>query len=137
MDVAICTKGGSRALRYPRLLSENDEFGTTLTFDNDKDSLEWEPNAALPFDRIETIRTFKQENDVKTWVSFEPVIDPDQVYRLLDATFEFVDLYKVGKINHQEIEKRIDWRKFASEIVRRLELLKKPYYIKEDLRKYL
>ena len=30
-------------------------------------------------------------------MSFEPVIDPEQVYSLYEKTKEFVDVYKIGK----------------------------------------
>ena len=73
----------------------------------------------------------------KTWVSFEPVLNDQEVYKLLEATYEHVDLYKVGKISRFNTDKPIDWHEFANEIVSRLEKLGKKYYIKEDLKKYL
>jgi len=50
---------------------------------------------------------------------------------------QFVDLFKVGKINYNPIEKTIDWARFGREAIGLLESLGKEYYIKEDLKKWL
>lgn len=71
---------------------------------------------------------------LSTWVSFEPVIDPEAVYRLIDATRDFVDLYKVGRLNYHKHAATIDWPAFRDEVVAILEAAGKKYYLKEDLR---
>ena len=86
----------------------------------------------MPQDRIDSLYLAKKLG-LKTWVSFEPVIDPEAVYRLLEATQDFVDLYKVGKLNYHPLAKEIDWRKFKGEMEERLSRLGKPYYLKKDL----
>lgn len=133
--VAVLTKGGSNCLQdidIFKQFGERIKVGETLTFDNDKDSREWEGGAALPSDRIEALRTL-HENGIKTWVSFEPVIFPEQSLRLLESVF-FVDHVKIGKINNfRGLDKNVDWSKFISdsvEICRRNNL---PFYIKKDL----
>ncbi len=77
-DFTVCllTKGGTRALRDLNLFSDGDVFGGTLTFLDDKDSREWEPGAALPADRIASLRAY-HDRGVPTWVSLEPVIRPE------------------------------------------------------------
>jgi hypothetical protein len=75
-----------------------------------------------------------KEAGIHTWVSFEPVLDPEAVYRLLDQTSEFVDFYKVGKLNYHPLAQEIDWRRFMGEMEERLSRLGKPYYLKKDLR---
>lgn len=107
-------------------------WAATLTTDDPTESLKWEPKAALPKDRIMALAQAKCWG-LQTWVSFEPVIDPEAVYRLLDATHEFVDFYRVGKLNYHPRAKEIDWRRFQGEIEERLTKLGKPYYLKKDL----
>jgi hypothetical protein len=70
---------------------------------------------------------------IKTWVSFEPVIDPDAVYRLLDQTHEFTDFYKVGRLNYHDHARTINWVEFREQIEARLRKLGKPYLLKKDL----
>jgi len=136
LSVTILTKGGSwGVVRDLDLLKANphNAWSVTLTHDEPAFSLEWEPGAALPEDRIHSLRIAK-EAGINTWVSFEPVLDPEAVYRLLDQTHEFVDFYKVGKLNYHPLAKEIDWPKFKGEMEERLTRLGKPYYLKEDLR---
>lgn len=134
--VKVLTKGGTRAVRdFDIMKTGNCDFGATLTFMDEKRSIEWEPGAASPADRINALRLAK-ESGIKTWVSLEPVIDPEQVYEIINATYEFVDLYKVGKINYHPLSKAIDWHKFRVNIESLLTSMNKNYYIKEDLRKF-
>ena len=132
----ILTKGGHKAERDFDLYKPGDAFATTLTFMDPVKSLYYEPHAALPEDRIETICK-AHALGIETWVSFEPVLNDQEVYKLLDATHEFVDLYKVGKVSRFNPDVEIDWDRFAYEIVNRLERLGKKYYIKDDLKKHL
>lgn len=132
VTVAILTKGGKRCLRDLDLFKQFNaiKVGATLTFSNDVDSLEWEPHAALPRDRIGTLKKLK-ENGIKTWVSFEPVIDVKQTLQLIDITHEFVDQYKVGKMNHYNTD--IDWRDFGIKAIKKLNSYGKKFYVKKDL----
>jgi DNA repair photolyase len=107
-------------------------WAATLTLDDPAMSQQWEPHAALPEERIMGLRQAKAWG-FDTWVSFEPVIDPEAVYRLLDETHEFTDHYKVGKLNYHPHARTIDWRRFKNEIEERLVKLGKPYYLKQDL----
>lgn len=136
--VQILTKGGLRAIRDFNLLQKNPDnaFSVTLTLDNPKLSQQWEPKAAPPEERIESLK-IAHSMGIKTWVSFEPVIDPDAVYRMIEITHNFVDLYKVGKLNYHPHAKEIDWRHFGLEVKSILNNLQKPYYIKKDLNEFL
>lgn len=131
--VSILTKGGSIARRDFDILNKNDSFGTTLTFTDKEDSEYWEPHAASPADRIETIK-LAHEMGIKTWVSLEPVIDPKQTLELISETYTFVDFYKVGCLNHSELAKKIDWKQFGHDAEKLLIALGNEYYIKKDLR---
>ena len=76
------------------------------------------------------------ENGVKTWVSFEPVIDPVQSLNLLKKVLPFIDHVKIGKINNYNgIDKQINWTKFLSDAVQILRdgNMNDRFYIKKDL----
>ena len=132
----ILTKGGSRASRDFGLLKGYDKcsFGTTIVFDSVLDAYRWEPGAPTPVDRIIAIQTAKRTG-IKTWVSLEPVIDPKQALNLIRILHDYVDHWKVGKLNYfPEIERSIDWIKFREEVVELLESLRADYYLKKSLR---
>lgn len=135
-NVTILTKGGDAAQRDFDLFRPGDEFATTLTFLNPLNSMEWEPHAALPEERI---RTLKKAHDlgIKTWVSLEPVIMPEETLEIVRQTHDFIDLYKVGKLNYHPRAKEIDWQRFAHYVISVFEEYDCKYYMKDDLRRYL
>lgn len=137
LSVTILTKGGKRAERDFDLLtpSESDSFAVTLTFLSEQPSLKWEPRAAIPEERIASLKR-AHNLGIKTWVSLEPVIDPDETIEIIKQTHAFVDLYKVGKMNYHSIEESIDWSKFLRNVKTVLEARGCEYYIKKDLRVY-
>ena len=147
--VAILTKGGSRALRdLDLMLPGRDYHAATMTYLDASPSLYWEPGAALPADRMDALRAFHAAG-ITTWVSLEPVLDPISSIDIIQATREFVDIYKVGKLNHHPSSADIDWRNFARKAMACLHvygfirstnpdaLKKGEYYIKKDLAAYL
>jgi len=134
-NVIILTKGGKRAERDFDLLRPGDEFATTLTFLDEQKSLQWEPWAAIPGERMETLRK-AYKLGVKTWVSLEPVIEPAESLEIIKQTHTFVDLFKVGKLNYHPRADEIDWRKFLRECIATLKQYGCQYYIKRDLRRY-
>ena len=131
--VEILTKGGIRAAKDFDLLDERDAFATTLTFLNKTDSLEWEPDAAEPQERIEAMK-IAHARGIKVWASLEPVIDPEQSLEIIRQTHSFVDLFKVGKLNHHPLASTINWHNFGHRAKKLLEELGKNYYLKHDLR---
>lgn len=138
-DLPFCTltKGGSRALRDIDLFRPGtDSFASTLTSLDDSISLEWEPNAAPPGDRIDTLKKFN-ERGVYTWVSLEPVFDTEATLQIIKETYIFVGLYKVGKINYHPSSKTIDWQLFTDRVINLLDRLGCNYYIKKSLQPYL
>lgn len=138
IPTAILSKGGGRILKDIELFKKfrNIKVGATLTLLEEKESRYYEPGAALPRERIETLGILHREG-IKTWVSFEPVIRPLTTYQLLELSYPFVDQYKVGKMNHYALETKIDWREFGNTITMKLMELKKDFYIKKDLYKYM
>ena len=131
------TKGGARALRDIDLFDpKRDAFASTLTTLHPDQSREWEPNAALPADRMATLKKF-HDAGVFTWVSFEPVYDTEMTIALIKETAPYVDLFKIGRINYHRITREIDWRKFLESVLKAVNALKKNHYIKLDLQPYL
>ena len=134
--VNILTKAGARSIRDFDLLGPGDSYGATLTFNDRTQSREWEPNAADPEERMDVLRNARQRG-LSTWASLEPVIDPAQSLEIINQCHGFVDLFKVGKWNHDARANAIDWRAFGVEAIRLLEKYGKKYYIKKDLAAYL
>lgn len=113
---------------------ENIQVGFTLTFDNEFDSYEWEPEASSPDERNEALQILFK-NNIKTWASFEPVVIPEQSLNMIEMSIPFVDVYKIGKINNfGGIDKKIDWVDFLTKSIDILREHEKPFYIKKDLR---
>jgi len=136
VPIAILSKGGKRILRDLDLFKKFDKIkvGSTLTLTKNTDSLIYEPGASLPKERMETLKALHDEG-IKTWVSFEPVIDTKQTIEILDITKDYVDQYKVGKMNHQK--SNIDWKTFGNEISKKLIEYGNEFYIKKDLYRYM
>jgi DNA repair photolyase len=135
IPVAILTKSGMRALQdldIFKQFGEQIKVGASLTYDNDNDSKRIESGAALPGERLQMLKTL-HNNKIKTWVSFEPIMQPDQTINLLKQSMDFVDEYQFGKLANDKRD--FDWNYYVGEIVGLLRLINKPFYIKETLRK--
>jgi DNA repair photolyase len=113
LRVQVLTKGGKRSFGDFDILQRNNwKFGSTIIFMNDKLREEWEPGAASIEDRIETVREAHRQG-IYTWVSVEPVIDPAEALAVMKELRDIVDLWKVGKLNHdKQREAAVDWKKF-------------------------
>ncbi len=136
LKVVILTKGGKRATRDFDLLGPGDAFATTLTCVDEMTSRWWEPGAALPEERIESLIEASSRG-IQTWVSLEPVIYPQATKQLVLLTKDFVSHYKVGPLNYHPWADKIDWHEFAKEITTFMDNLRVRYYVKADLAKYL
>jgi DNA repair photolyase len=137
--LAFCTltKGGKRALRDIDLFRpDRDAFASTLTSLDSTFSRKWERAAALPDDRIATLRAF-HERGIFTWVSLEPTISASHSLGIIEATHEFVDLYKVGRANYIKTPEPIDWREYTLRMIDTLNRVGARHYIKRDLQPYL
>lgn len=137
LPVAVLTKGGNRALKdidIFKKFGEHIQIGATLVFDQDKDLEYYENGAKHTDERIEMLSELHKEG-IRTFASFEPVIDPEQTIRLIKRTLPIIDVFKVGKINNfQGLDKTIDWKSFLEKVVAILREARKPFYIKHDLR---
>lgn len=122
--VQILTKGdGSRDLD---LLDSDDWYGITI------DGGEDEENSAF-IARISALADAHLDG-IKTWVSFEPVLNGPTVLRQIKNMADFgIDKIKIGKLNYYD--SIIDWAAFG----RMVEAVCKrdgiDYYIKDSLRK--
>lgn len=135
LSVTILTKGGRRAMRdFDLLIPGKDQFATTLTCSLDSQSLKWEPGAALPHERIESLKA-AYGLGIETWVSLEPVIDPDDAIYLMHLTRLVVGHFKVGTMNYHPHGKTIDWNRFGWQIKREMDEFGVKYYLKQDLRR--
>ena len=121
--VQILTKGtGSRDFD---LLDGGDWYGVTL------DGQIRQPEVGIQHRYIDLIHA--HQRGIRTWVSFEPVVDAEGVLRDIKGVSEYVDRVKIGKLNYHP--SNIDWKWFGFEaeaLCRRLGL---DYYIKDGLRK--
>jgi DNA repair photolyase len=138
MGICILTKGGVRALEdIDMYRTDRDCFASTLTTLDDSFSRKWETNAALPGDRIATLKKF-HDRGIYTWVSLEPTLDIESSLALVKATHGFVDLFKVGRANYlKEITRTTDWRDYTLRMIDLCAKLNVAHYIKLDLQPYL
>ena len=96
---------------------------------------EWEPMASSVQSRLRILR-MAHDMGIFTWVSMEPVIIPEEALEVIRQAHDYVDFWKVGKLNHfKEQEKQVDWPKFRADVIELLESFGSKYYIKEDLQK--
>ena len=64
------------------------------------------------------------------------MIIPDEALEVIRKAHNYVDFWKVGKLNHnKEVEQSVDWPKFREDAIALLESYGSRYYIKEDLRR--
>lgn len=126
--VQILTKGdGSRDLD---LLDGGDWYGITISSNTNIASAA-EPGAISPGSRMKVLEEAHRRG-IKTWVSFEPVLEPDAVLSVIAGYFDLFDKIKVGKLNYWPSD--IDWATFGQMAENVLKETGVDYYIKESLR---
>ena len=126
--VQLLTKGDAREA-IP-LLDGEDWFGVTVSCMGDL-SERVEPGAVHAYARLFEMTDAKRAG-IKTWVSFEPVLDADDVLRAIETYHNFIDKVKIGKLNYHPSE--IDWKKFGNDAEDLCKSLGIDYYIKESIR---
>ena len=70
---------------------------------------------------------------IATWVSFEPVIEPEITLGLLKNAHEYADVVKIGRWNYDPRAAKIDWLEFLCSALTVCEKTGLKYYIKNDL----
>lgn len=127
--VQILTKGdGSRDFD---LLDGEDWYGVTISC-WDGMAKEAEPQAIAPSARM-SIAARAKEAGIKTWASFEPVLDAGLILRTLPGSNIIFDKVKIGKLNYHP--SGVDWAAFGREAEAICQSRGLDYYIKDDLRK--
>ena len=130
--VQILTKGALHPRRDFHLLDGNDWFGISFSGGEDSD----EPGAATSYERFCTLLAAK-EAGIKTWVSCEPVLNPNAVIDCIkEMSSQYpnaVDLWRIGKLNHRK--SNINWWKFGHQVEYTCKCAGVNYVIKKDLRK--
>ena len=126
--IQLLTKGDARAA-IP-LMDSEDWFGVTISCMGDL-SEQMEPNALSAYARLFEMTDAKRAG-IKTWISFEPVLRPDDVFRVMETYQNFIDKVKIGKLNYHPSD--IDWKKFGIEAEELCKSLGLDYYIKDSLR---
>lgn len=124
--VQILTKNGVDAIQVFDLLDGEDWFGVTLDGTDDDN-----PHVTSEMDRIVAIM-MAHARGIKTWVSFEPVVNAENVLARIAEVAPFVDKVKIGKLNYYPSD--IDWAKFGREAEALCQKLGIDYYIKDSLR---
>lgn len=132
--ISILTKGGKRSERDFDLFESfpgRVDYGITLTC-LDQRWKEFEPGAASPDERIEVMNEAKKRG-LKTWVSLEPVVDPEEAKNIIKKIHKNVDLFKIGIWNYDKRAAKIDFKRFGYEVKQLLDDLGCAYYLKKDL----
>ncbi len=135
LRVQVLTKGGLRSCRDFDILARNHwKYGTTIIFLSERLRQQWEPGAAPIAERIEAVRA-AHAMGIFTWVSIEPVVDTAEALDVIAALRDDVDLWKVGKLNHDaKREAAIDWQRFLTDV--ETALAGRQYLIKKDLQRF-
>ena len=119
--VQILTKGdGSRDFD---LLDGEDWYGVTMDGSQSTDSV---------YSIINTLRVAKAHG-IHTWVSFEPVLNANEVIKLITCFHRAMDKVKIGKLNYHPSD--INWKEFGIKTEALCQTLGLDYYIKDSLRK--
>ncbi len=133
-----------------------DYLGTTITTLDTQNALRLEPRAHMPLYRLHNIGR-AHEMGVTTWVSFEPLLYPGHVMRVIEENCKRLDHVKVGAFTPQpdtptwlrEHAAGLDLVTDVPRIIKLLERLgyrrtyelgavePRTYYIKDSLVKYI
>lgn len=138
LKVSILTKGGKRSERDFDLLSarpELSEYGNTLVFTDEEYREKIERGAASTKERLKSLEK-AHDLGIFTYVSLEPVWFPQQSLELIDLTKDFVDFYKIGKLNYDPQQHNVNWSKFKRKLIEILDHYGKERYIKKSLQCY-
>ncbi len=136
LSFTILTKAGIHSIRDFDLLEgyENCRYGISLSHLKQEIADEFEPHADSVYGRAAALIEAHRRG-IKTWISIEPVLDPLQALRVIAEMHPWTDSFKVGKLNHMEPPRPIDWKLFGEEAEALLKSIGKPYKLKNDLLK--
>lgn len=119
--IQILTKGdGTRDFD---LLDSDDWYGVTIDGKYDSSYYISKTNAMYE----------AKQRGIKTWVSFEPVLDMRNVILFIKDYHQYIDKAKIGKLNHYPSD--MDWAGFGHAISDVCQAYGLDFYIKDSLRK--
>ena len=131
--VQILTKGDG-CLDFD-LLDENDWYGITYSGYPRETWMKppiSEPGSCCPLKRLACLEE-AYRSGIKTWISFEPVLDDNDVLELLRYLPWYISRVKIGKLNYHPSD--IDWAEFGRKAESICKAQGIEYYIKDSLRK--
>lgn len=135
LNTHVLTKAGSRAAYDFDIFKRADfRFGSTICFTSERMREQWEKGAPSIASRIEAVKQ-AHSMGIRTWVSMEPVIDPDEALGVIEVLRGHVDEWKIGKLNYNKrVEDRVDWGQFIVDV--RKALVGETFYLKDELLKH-
>jgi DNA repair photolyase len=110
--VAILTKGNLCPEDLDALAKMDALVGLSLVWGSDAVRAQWEPNTATVGDRADNLQDARARG-LRTFISVEPVIDPEEALWAIGVGMAVADEIRVGKLNHAEPPAPVDWPQFA------------------------
>jgi DNA repair photolyase len=131
----ILTKSNAIQRDFDILGDYRDKFrlGMTIITPFEDEAQAWEPGAPSISSRIDTLAEAKRIG-IRTWVSLEPVMKLMSAVKLVKQFHHLVDFWAVGKLNHMEPPKPIDWVEAMREILAALESVGANYKFKRSFK---
>lgn len=141
--IMLCTKSGLLNSNIKKAISMVDSVGITLTCGDEMASI-YESKSSKPSERIELLK-YAYNSGCETWISFEPVLEPNYILNLLESDFmDYIDIVKLGKLNHMELKDLtknehdfIDWKNYGEKAIEICKRRNINYKVKYALEKYL
>jgi len=96
LNFTVLTKNGKLAERD---FDKINNFGETIIFTSETMRMKWERNAPPIRERMDAMK-IASEMGIETWVSLEPVIDPEEALNVIRMLGDHVGKWKIGKLNH-------------------------------------
>jgi len=110
------------------------EFATTICFLDENMRQKLEPNASTISERLDVLAAMKGKG-LSTWVSLEPVVDPEEALKVIDALIGKTGKIKVGTVDKRwdkDLHEKIKWAEFLEKALIKLHG-KQTYYIKHGM----
>ncbi|MDR2152622.1 MAG: hypothetical protein LBO72_07365 [Helicobacteraceae bacterium] len=109
---------------------KNDCFGITDDCAKHYDELDY---IGTRFARRELLK-FAKKKRVKTWISFEPILNVEVAIKNVEFYKDYADLMAFGALNHVKLDKPIDYTNAEKKIIATCEKHGVKYLIKSSLK---
>lgn len=132
-SATVLTKAGTKAtVDFDVLVAGGFWFGSTLCWSKDEDRQHWEPHAASVESRWSAIEKAHEQN-IPTWISTEPSIDPQQGLEVIGRGVGLVDAFAVGTWNYSAAAKKLDYGRYLDQVLDLAAKNSLRLYIKDSL----